>query len=320
MSIFTQLRSILAKGPEEAKPETPEAPAAPVERRRRKRTSTHKGRRILIIDDSPTIVAALRKILRSAGCVTFEAGDAESGLDILRAEKPDFVFLDIVLPGMNGFAALRLMRKDDSTRDIPVIMISGNEQATEQFYVKRIGADDFMKKPFSRHEVFARIENLIATNKLRNLFADESISSVFASRPAAPTVPASVPPTHTTAAVSTSVPPTTPVAGAAAGPDGVQHSVGAAAAASTQPITASVAPARPIASTATAVGGTTADRSPAHNGGASQNSAAALEARKYLTAMGLQYYNQAQFNAAIERGDKLAVELFIAGGGVNVKL
>ncbi|HRE15654.1 MAG TPA: response regulator, partial [Rhodocyclaceae bacterium] len=83
---------------------------------------------------------------------------------IARLQQPDLIFLDIVLPGMNGFAALRVMRKDPQTQHIPIIMISGNEQAAEQFYAQRIGADDFMKKPFSRFEVFARIERLLDNN------------------------------------------------------------------------------------------------------------------------------------------------------------
>lgn len=62
---------------------------------------------------------------------------------------------------MDGFAALRQLRRDPETRDIPIIMISGNEQAAQQFYASRIGADDFMKKPFSREEVLARIEQLL---------------------------------------------------------------------------------------------------------------------------------------------------------------
>lgn len=62
---------------------------------------------------------------------------------------------------MNGFAALRAIRRDPMLRDTPVIMMSGNEQAMEQFFGTRIGADDFMKKPFSRHEIFFRIERLL---------------------------------------------------------------------------------------------------------------------------------------------------------------
>jgi DNA-binding response OmpR family regulator len=131
------------------------------ERREKTRVNAREGTRMLIIDDSPTIVALLRKFLQQNGYQTLEAGDAEKGVEIARAERPDMIFLDIVLPGMNGFAALRQLRRDPVTREIPIIMISGNEQATEQFYAQRIGADDFMKKPFSRSEVFARIERLL---------------------------------------------------------------------------------------------------------------------------------------------------------------
>lgn len=136
------------------------------ERREKTRINARDGTRILIIDDSPTIVALLRKFLQQSGYITLEAGDAEKGVELARAERPDMIFLDIVLPGMNGFAALRLLRRDPKTREIPIVMISGNEQATEQFYAQRIGADDFMKKPFSRFEVFARIERLLDADRV----------------------------------------------------------------------------------------------------------------------------------------------------------
>lgn len=131
------------------------------ERRRKARINARPGTRILIIDDSPTIVTLLGRMLKQNQCEILEAGDAESGLALARGEKPDLIYLDIVLPGMNGFTALRHLRRDPATRDVPIIMISGNEQATEQFYVQRIGADDFMKKPFSRAEVFMRMERLL---------------------------------------------------------------------------------------------------------------------------------------------------------------
>jgi twitching motility two-component system response regulator PilH len=83
---------------------------------------------------------------------------------MINEQAPELVFLDIMLPGMNGFTALRTIRRDPLIRDIPVIMMSGNEQAMEQFYGSRIGADDFMKKPFSREEVFYRIEQLLDNN------------------------------------------------------------------------------------------------------------------------------------------------------------
>jgi twitching motility two-component system response regulator PilH len=100
----------------------------------------------------------------SSGYEPLIAANAERGLEILRAENPDLVVLDVIMPGMNGFAALRQIRRDPLVKNLPVIMMSGNEQATEQFYVMRIGADGFMKKPFSRFDVFSRIEKLLDAN------------------------------------------------------------------------------------------------------------------------------------------------------------
>ena len=136
------------------------------DRREKDRRNARPGTRILVIDDSPTIVALLKRMLQQNHYDVLVAYDGESGLEIARREVPDLIFLDIVLPGMNGFAALRALRKDPATHEIPVIMISGNEQAVEQFYAHRIGADDFMKKPFSRAEVFARIERLLDADRI----------------------------------------------------------------------------------------------------------------------------------------------------------
>ncbi len=214
-----------------------------VERRIRKRINARKGAHALIIDDSPTIIAVLRKILRSAGYQTLEALDAERGVELIRQEKPDLVFLDIILPGMNGFGALRLIRKDPQIQHVPVIMISGNEHATEQFYANRIGADDFMKKPFSRFEVFARIESLLDADRVprRKAFAASGAAAVPALLPSEPAPSVSAP-----------------------------------------------------------------------------TRLSATDARKELTAMGLQYFNHTQYLAALKRGDKLAVELFVIGGGVRL--
>lgn len=161
MGILEQLRALFRQ--EEPPPSPPAALPELVagERRTRQRVNAREGTRVLIIDDSKTILTVLKKFLGSAGYETLEALDAESGLSQLQHAPPDLIFLDIMLPGMNGFAALRAIRRDPRSRDIPVIMMSGNEQAMEQFFGTRIGADDFMKKPFSRYEVFFRIERLL---------------------------------------------------------------------------------------------------------------------------------------------------------------
>lgn len=120
---------------------------------------------MLVVDDSATVLAILKKMLSQNGCEVVEAMDAETGLEQAFSEPPDLILLDIVLPGMSGFVALRLLRKNPQTRDVPVIMISGNKQATEEYYVQRIGADDFMTKPFTRAELFERVQRVFAARR-----------------------------------------------------------------------------------------------------------------------------------------------------------
>ena len=135
-----------------------------IERREHDRKNAQPGTRILVIDDSHTIVALLKRMLQQNHYEVLTAYDGESGIEIARTEKPNLIFLDIVLPGIDGFNALRTLRRDPATANVPIIMISGNAAATEQFYVQRIGADDFMKKPFARAEVFSRIERIVDEN------------------------------------------------------------------------------------------------------------------------------------------------------------
>ena len=137
------------------------ATGLPQDRRRRPRKHVPPGTSVLIIDDSKTMVAALGRMLRENHFTILEAYDGEAGLEVLRKNKPDLIFLDVVLPGISGFDVLRRIRRSTYVGKVPVIIMSGNEAATEEYYVRRIGADDFMRKPCSRAEVFSRVERLL---------------------------------------------------------------------------------------------------------------------------------------------------------------
>lgn len=138
----------------------------PTDRRQDARVDAREGLRILVVDDSATVVAVLGRMLSQAHYQAYSADSGEAALESLNTSIPDLIFLDIVLPGMSGFAALRALRRDPRTAHVPVIMISGNLKATEEFYGQRIGADDFMKKPFGRTEVFTRIQRLVESGRL----------------------------------------------------------------------------------------------------------------------------------------------------------
>lgn len=131
------------------------------ERRRHARRNPSAGTKLLIVDDSGTVLSVLKRMLKQAGVQVTTAASGEDAMASIRAQRPDAVLLDIVMPGMDGFSVLRHLRRDPDTRDIPVIMMSGNEQATEQYYAQRIGADAFLRKPFGRGDVFAHLERLL---------------------------------------------------------------------------------------------------------------------------------------------------------------
>jgi twitching motility two-component system response regulator PilH len=131
------------------------------ERRRHPRRNPCTGTRLLIVDDSGTVLSVLGRMLKQAGVQVTTAASGEDALASIDAQRPDAILLDIVMPGMDGFSVLRALRSDAGTRDIPVIMMSGNEQATEQYYAQRIGADAFLRKPFGRSDVFSHLERLL---------------------------------------------------------------------------------------------------------------------------------------------------------------
>ncbi|MGH8232964.1 MAG: response regulator, partial [Rhodanobacteraceae bacterium] len=108
----------------------------------------------------------LGKMLAQDGYEVLKAVDGESAVTLAQAQLPDLIFLDIVLPGISGFAVLRALRRDSRTRTTPIVMMSGNQQATEQFYVQRFGADGFVKKPFGRVEVFQAIRALVQARRI----------------------------------------------------------------------------------------------------------------------------------------------------------
>ena len=140
-----------------------------------------QGLRMLVVDDSPTICAVLGRMLEQGGYAVRQAADGERALELAKAEAPELIFLDIVLPGINGFAVLRALRHDPRTAHIPVVMISGNPQATEQFYAQRFGADDFIRKPFGRDDVMGSLEQPKARSANSRLLAGTRPQALSAS-------------------------------------------------------------------------------------------------------------------------------------------
>lgn len=137
------------------------------ERRRRRRVTPREGTRVLIVDDSTTIRFVMAKMLWESGYHVIEAHNGQDGVDMALEHSPDLIFMDVVMPGINGFQATRKLRRHEGTKDIPIIIISGNKQAVEQFWAEKIGANDYMEKPFDRRELFFRLERVLYPNRVR---------------------------------------------------------------------------------------------------------------------------------------------------------
>lgn len=112
---------------------------------------------VLVIDDSPDELSLLTEYLRSARLRLIVAFDGQEGFQKAVALRPDLILLDVRMPRTDGFAACRLLKADPRTADIPVIFLSGANQLEVRLEGLRLGAVDYISKPFAPEEVIARV-------------------------------------------------------------------------------------------------------------------------------------------------------------------
>jgi twitching motility two-component system response regulator PilH len=118
---------------------------------------------ILIVDDSPTEVHVMKKALERHGYRTAAAGDGAEGVRLAREMSPDLIFMDVVMPGMNGYQATRTLVNDPKTRTIPIIMVTSKGQETDKIWGLRQGAVDYMVKPVSPDQLVAKAQAALAS-------------------------------------------------------------------------------------------------------------------------------------------------------------
>jgi len=117
--------------------------------------------KILIVDDSPTEQHIISKALETEGYVVVSAVNGEEGIQKAKETMPDLILMDVVMPGMNGFQATRKITRDPKTKNIPVIMVTTKDQATDRAWAMRQGAIDYLVKPVSAPELLKKISQAL---------------------------------------------------------------------------------------------------------------------------------------------------------------
>ena len=123
-----------------------------------------KKRRVLLVDDEPSIVKMVAKRLEVAGYEVLTAMDGEAGLEAAKTQSPDLVILDLMLPKLNGFEVCSLLKKDPRSQGIPVIMLSARVHEKDEKTGLECGADVYMRKPFQSQEFVEQIRALVESS------------------------------------------------------------------------------------------------------------------------------------------------------------
>ncbi len=114
--------------------------------------------RILVVEDEPLILDLITILLERAGHEVVRAATAEEGLSLAGCRAPDLVLMDIALPGIDGFAATRILKSSPATSGVPVVALTAQAMRADAEEAKRAGCDGFIAKPISTHEFLEQVE------------------------------------------------------------------------------------------------------------------------------------------------------------------
>ena len=119
------------------------------------------AKKILIVDDEPNIVISLEFLMKREGFDVSVANDGEEAVHCIRAERPDLVLLDVMMPKKNGFEVCQEVKADPELQDVRILMLTAKGRDTEVSKGLALGADAYMTKPFSTKELVERVRSML---------------------------------------------------------------------------------------------------------------------------------------------------------------
>lgn len=118
--------------------------------------------KILIVDDSPSQQLAMKQLVERLGHTVITADDGEQAVAVCKAELPDLVLMDVVMPKLNGFQATRALSNDPTTKHIAVIIVTTKDQDTDRVWGLRQGAKAYLTKPFNENELIEIVNQFVS--------------------------------------------------------------------------------------------------------------------------------------------------------------
>ncbi|MBT2142651.1 MULTISPECIES: response regulator [unclassified Rhodanobacter] len=117
--------------------------------------------RILIVDDSPSQLLGIKRIVEKLGHETLSAEDGAAGVEVAKQEMPDLILMDVVMPNLNGFQATRTISKNAATAHIPIILVTTKDQETDKVWGMRQGAKAYVTKPIKEEELVKALQEFL---------------------------------------------------------------------------------------------------------------------------------------------------------------
>lgn len=123
--------------------------------------------KILVVDDRPDNVYFLQSRLQAENFLVITAFSGPEGIEKAKTSKPDLILLDIMMPGMDGYEVCKILTNDEETKDIPIILVTAKVDSNDVAEGLKVGAFDYIKKPFDKIELIARINSALRYSELK---------------------------------------------------------------------------------------------------------------------------------------------------------
>lgn len=115
--------------------------------------------KVLVVDDSDTELTNIKTIVGDTGCIVLSASSGLEALEIAKKEQPDIIFMDIIMPDMDGYEATRKLNNDPSTRDIPIVFVSSKSQKADKLWAQMQGGKGYVTKPYTPDKIISQLKS-----------------------------------------------------------------------------------------------------------------------------------------------------------------